>query len=485
MKDIVGVLKQKLFGRRAELERANAQRRQARALNDQRRRIIVELREKMAKLQQRSEARRIAIAQLRARLDAVSERNKVLTAKTRRLEAKLKQFEPSSGGAFDDRYATGVTFTRWRNQGVNNYLNFANYASQIADELASDAYMAHGVAALPAAKLLRDEKGGRLLFDCIEFPSFTKLAVPTRLLPSNTTMLDYATLGYLADCDRVLTVGWSLGREIEGHGPPVSVIPNYRYAEPLESSDWLREQCGVGADDVLVLSLSTVATGMEAVVEALADLGPRFHLAQVGPLVRQDYSDKIDDLAKSLGVCERFHRFDLLPYEDLTAIASGADVGLIVRDPAILNNYISLPNRVFDLLASGVPFCAPYMPDIAKVLTERQAGAVVDPMDRAGWAAAIRSVAERGEDAKRAARAAAEAMTWEAVEDELAEAFGDISSLTIFGVKNLSRNNRTLRIARTLIARGIDIKICTTSPGPIDEGLPGRYFILPQQTTSF
>lgn len=479
----------------------------------------------MAKVQERSEARRAAIAGLRARLDVVSARNKILIAKARRLEiraeqhggdasraaiadlrerldvvrernktliaqnrrlaTKVERLEPSAEIAADDRYSLSVKYTRWRNPGVNNYLNFANYAGQIADELASDAYLAHAVGALPAATLLRDEKGGRLLFDCIEYPSFTKLAVTTRWLPSNTRLFDHATQGYLAGCDNLLTIGWSLGRELEGIGPPVSIIPNYRYREPLEPSNWLREQCGVGADKTLLLSLSSIATGMEAVLEALADLGPEFHLAQIGPIVRADYNDKIDDLARALGVSDRFHKFDFLPYQDLTAIASGADVGLIVRDPAILNNYISLPNRVFDFFASGVPFCAPHMPDIAKILTEWGAGAVVDPMDRAGWASAIRSVLDRRDDAKRAALAAAETMTWESVEDDLVAAFGDISSLTIFGVKNLSRNNRTLRIARTLADRGIDIKICTTPPVTVDESAPWRYFVLPQQTTGF
>lgn len=362
------------------------------------------------------------------------------------------------------------------------YRMFACEADALGDRLAADAYIAHGVSALPAADIVAHHHGGRVYCDAIEYPSFAKLAVPVSWHPVNVRLLDRAFDAYLAQCDGILTVGWALGKELEAYGPPVAVIPNYRYRDGLEGQaaqakpTRLRKMCDAAPDDILVVSVSTVATGMEAVLEALGNLPKNVRLAQIGPVVPAAYDEAIKAKVAAMGLEDRVHFFDFFPYSELLEILAGADLGLIVRDPAILNNYISLPNRVFDLLFAGVPMCAGQMPDIVRIIEEHDVGAVADPLTSEGWTAAIQAVLDRAPDMRRNAFAAAADMTWESIEGPLFEALGAPQSVTIFGLKDLGANNRTLRIARSLEARGVAVKICSSGfKGDWPEDYPGEH----------
>jgi glycosyltransferase involved in cell wall biosynthesis len=359
---------------------------------------------------------------------------------------------------------------------TNGILRFARQAYEAAEVLRAEVHIAHGVPALPAADMVARTTGGRLICDVIEIPSFVGRC---RWHPTNLAFLDLAFESYLRRCDGLLTVGWALKGEIEQYGPPVHVIPNYRRAESLVPSTRLRERCGLGPGDVLLLMLSSNASGMEAVIESLLLLPPNLHLAVVGWIVPAAYRERILALVREHGLEPRFHLFGPVPYDELTGTASGADLGLIVRDPAIPNNRVSLPNRIFDYMFSGLPVCCPDIADISRILREREMGVVVTRPDAQGWAGAIMAALARKEEMRVNALAASREMVWERLEEPLHEALGRPSSVTYFGYNDLTRNNRTLRMAASLAKRGTAVTICTYSDGP-PPAMPGdvRFHLL-------
>ncbi len=346
------------------------------------------------------------------------------------------------------------------NNPVNVYINFARSALDRVSELEADVYVGHGVQSLPAAAALAGETGGRYLCDCIEIPSFFDRAVPVKWHVTNTQMLDCAFETYLRRADGVLTIGWALRDLLVEIAERVVVIPNYRNAEDLEVSGRLRDLCGISDREDLVLSLSTVASGFEPVIEALTLLPDHVHLASIGRFVPAEYRAECRALAKRLGVDRRFHCFDPVRYSELTTTVSAADVGLIVRDPAIPNNGISLPNRIFDYMFSSVPVCSPRIPDIARFIEEERMGAVTRSLEPASWAEAIEIVLAQKETMRANALAASRKYTWESLEDELFEALGRPRSVCFLGANQLHQNNRTRRMAHTLMARGTEVKIC-------------------------
>jgi len=370
--------------------------------------------------------------ELRRKIDRLSQR-------TSRLDAELQ------------RYAV--------HRPVITYLDFAQSSSNLRSALEAEVYVGHGVQSLPAAAALARETGGRYFCDCIEIPSFFDRAVPVRWSEIDTDFLDSAFASYLRRADGVMTVGWALAEELQEYSNTVTVIPNYRHRQTLQPSTELRDRCGLGPGDKLVLSLSTVASGFEPVLEALALLPADVHLAAVGKFVPAEYEHSCEALARELGVSDRFHRFAPIEYAQLTSFVSGADVGLIVRDPQIRNNAISLPNRIFDYMFSSVPVCSPEIPDIARIIRDEDMGAVIGDMTPAAWAAGIDAVLAQRDAMRANALSASGRYIWENLEDELFEVLGRPRSVCYVGANQLHQNNRTRRMAQSLMARGAEVKI--------------------------
>lgn len=393
-----------------------------------------------------------------------------LVARHRRLRKKINTLERDAAYFQESKPA-------------NWYLRFARQAHAAAGMLGADVHVAHGVQTLPAADMVARATGsGRIFCDAIEIPSFAAriTAIDEIWDPTTLAFLDTAFEGYLRRCDAILTIGWALKGEIDHLGPPVHVIPNYRHAEDLAASPQLRDWCGLAAGDELALAISLIYDGLEAVVSSLRLLPEHVHLALMGRFYPASYRAKIDALVEELGLGRRVHVFPSVPYPKLTGTASGADVGLIVRDTQILNNKISLPNRIFDYMASGLPVCSPDIPDITRILRERDMGVVVAAADPAGWAAAIRAALARKAEMRANALAAARVLTWESLENGLFEALGYPASVTFYGFGNLTKNNRTLRMAGSLARRGVRVMICTRSkepPPPVADTV--RFHLLP------
>jgi len=54
------------------------------------------------------------------------------------------------------------------------------------------------------------------------------------------------------------------------------------------------------------------------------------------------------------------------------------DLGIVATDRRCLNNYYSLPNKLFDYMISGVAVIAPNYPAIGQIINETKAGYLLD-----------------------------------------------------------------------------------------------------------
>lgn len=363
------------------------------------------------------------------------------------------------------------------NMPVNRYLRFARVALEHSSELVADCHICHGLEVTPAAAAVAREVGGRVVTDVIEIPSYFDRAVSSTWHTTNMQMLDMAFEGYARRCDGLLTVGWALKKEIESLSDNITVIPNYRYKEELTRSNVLRERCGLKGDDKLVLSISTLASGLGDVLKAVALLPDEVHFASVGRLVPSDYESSIKSLVDSLGIANRVHFFDQVPYEELTSMASSADVGLIIRDPSVLNNKISLPNRVFDYISSGLPFCCPDLPDISKIIRENKIGMILNDISPEGWVEAISDALNQSTELKSNVGKLMGQWTWEGLEEYMFDSLGRPSSIVLYGFNDVRKNNRTMRMARSMSNKGCKVKVFTYGdPNISNPHIPGVDF---------
>lgn len=93
-----------------------------------------------------------------------------------------------------------------------------------------------------------------------------------------------------------------------------------------------------------------------------------------GPILTQ-----VQRLADKLGVSSRVRWVGRVPLEQLLGYTKGADIGLQVLQNTCFNHYSTDSNKLFEYFAAGIPVVAADYPEIRKVLTDCDAGLLIDP----------------------------------------------------------------------------------------------------------
>lgn len=149
------------------------------------------------------------------------------------------------------------------------------------------------------------------------------------------------------------------------------------------------------------------AREMVAAADRLADLGVRLVLA--GDVSN---GDLLDELASHAGV-------ELIGWrsvEEVQALLRRAAVGLCVLHP--LPNYLdSLPTKLFEYMAAGLPVIASDFPAWRKIVEDADCGLLVNPLDPTAIAAAIEFLicnpSEAAEMGRRGREVAYEQYRWD------------------------------------------------------------------------
>jgi glycosyltransferase involved in cell wall biosynthesis len=153
--------------------------------------------------------------------------------------------------------------------------------------------------------------------------------------------------------------------------------------------------------------------GIEQTIRALA-LVPELRLRFVGS-AGDAYRAHLDGLAAEAGVADRIeYRAPVEPTAVPETIAGG-DMGIVLTQPTCLNNVLSLPNKLFEYTAAGLPVIASDLPVLGALVRDEQIGEVVPPTDVEAIARAMRNLAEpkRNAETREHVRTFAERVTWE------------------------------------------------------------------------
>jgi glycosyltransferase involved in cell wall biosynthesis len=82
-------------------------------------------------------------------------------------------------------------------------------------------------------------------------------------------------------------------------------------------------------------------------------------------------------------------------HESLLSYVADADVGIIIYDDSVLNNYLCEPGKLSDYVLAGVPVVAPRFPTIAPIVERFGIGACFENGSPQAIAAAISQVLSR------------------------------------------------------------------------------------------
>jgi glycosyltransferase involved in cell wall biosynthesis len=155
-----------------------------------------------------------------------------------------------------------------------------------------------------------------------------------------------------------------------------------------------------------------VGRGLKESIRALTFL-PKYRMIIAGS---GDEEEELHDLVKTLGIEDRVCFTGRLPFEALAAEAAKAHVGLCILENLGLNYYHSLPNRIFDYPALGLPIIATSFPDMAGIINQYHTGLLVSSLDPKNIANAIQKACEDvplRKKWKQSLREALEDLNWE------------------------------------------------------------------------
>lgn len=344
-------------------------------------------------------------------------------------------------------------------QALHQMLKFVKNCNVDADILKSDVFVAHEVMPLLGCKFLAKKFNSEMFCNVVEVPSFRERAVKVNWDESVLFTVEQIVSNCLKECDQLITIGETLGNEIVSFGVPVNVIPNYKYSETIKKNNVLRDRVGLKEGEKLVIAVSTIASDFETILEAFQQLPTDVHLATVGKFSPREYESQIQRLILDLGLEKRVHLLEPVPYGNLTDFISSADIGLIIRDTGIKNNYVSLPNRVFDYINAEIPIVSPYIIDISEIIDKYDIGASIADTSLVNWINSINQVLANKKKHKENCKLAASYLTWASLEPKIEQLFSEYSSVTFLGIGNLAKNQRTLRFAKTLLNQGKKVRI--------------------------
>ena len=168
-----------------------------------------------------------------------------------------------------------------------------------------------------------------------------------------------------------------------------------------------------GADPVAVYVGQLIpGRGLEQAIDAVA-LVPGVRLRLIGPGTPAAVAE-LRRRARAAGVDARLEILPPVAPDAVVAAAAGAAVGLNLIQPICLSYELTLPNKLIEYIAAGVPVLTSDVPVCARFVSERDVGEVVPAGDPHAIAAGLARLLEpaRAADVRANLAVAARDLTW-------------------------------------------------------------------------
>jgi len=233
---------------------------------------------------------------------------------------------------------------------------------RVALSIPARLYIAHNLAALPAAYISAKKHHGKLGFDAEDYHrgEFTNSGIVTK----EQLIVEKIESKYMPQCDYITAASDGISeayyRDITIKMPVtiLNVFPKTDLDFPLSSDEKNKEKL-TGTFSLYWFS-QTIGPerGLEDIVKALRYLPENVQLRMRGNC-NEDYKASIYGLAKQYNVSERRLVFlGLRPPEEMIVRAQCHDIGLALGQPNSINRDICVTNKIFTYLLSGIPCIA-------------------------------------------------------------------------------------------------------------------------------
>jgi glycosyltransferase involved in cell wall biosynthesis len=241
-----------------------------------------------------------------------------------------------------------------------------------------DCVNAHSLSVLPLAVRLKRRHGAVLVYEPHELETETSESTGLRRWLAKRT-----ERRLIHEADEVVAVNQSIADWYSREYKLTNVrvfrnIPDAKMT-PGNGPALLRRLCGLPDDALVFLYLGNLTRHrrIEQYLRVFAQLPDR-HLVFMG------FGSHRSLIADASRRHKNIHLLPPVQPTDVLTYASGADVGLCGVDPKCLSYQLSLPNKFFEYLLSGVPVLAPDLPETKLLMDGKGCGWVVaDGSDQA------------------------------------------------------------------------------------------------------
>lgn len=295
---------------------------------------------------------------------------------------------------------------------------------EVKDERGVDVYHAHDLPALTVAAKLAKRNGGRLVCDLGEL--FPESAGMSKLERAIWRLIERRLI---RRPDHLFVCSESKADVLrERYTVQPVVLLDCRPRTPVSSDEthWALHH-KIGVDPSMPVVLHHGALHSHRGLNTIVDAARQMHKGVVVFMGNGRMKDDLERYVADSGLADRVLFTDPVPPEQLLSHVAGATLGVIATEPVGLNRLTSLPNRVFECMAVGVPLVATRLVEHERFIEGLDIGLLFEAGDSAGLAGAIdRLLSDEKLHARCSAnaRAAAEAtFNWEAESRKLLAAY--------------------------------------------------------------
>ncbi|HEY5209643.1 MAG TPA: glycosyltransferase [Stellaceae bacterium] len=355
-----------------------------------------------------------------------------------------------------------------------------------------DIVIATDLFALPAGLAARG--GGALVYDATEIPDLRqRTARFLRRIPAPLRLpFRWWERAYVRRAALVLAPSHALTRYLRRRyrGRATAPVVAVRNAASLTRDNvldeavapTLRARLGIPDSDIVLVSPGGISAETGALVAAgtLRHLPPDHVLVFIGRFSNPRIEPVLRAALARDRVAHRCFFVGEIPYPAYLRDLAACDLGLVLFDPAIANMRLAAPNRVFDLIAMGVPMVATEIEEVAGLLRRTGIGAVARQRRPAAVARAARDLADRFGIAQGGAIGRRARLRLDRVsrlyrgETEMARLVAALTAqagpvagkrIALMTLRSAASNRRFLRIGAALAAAGARIAAFDTDIG--------------------